>query len=134
MNMEKEEQELIFKLSIFEQQMQQLQQQLRAVEQGIIDLSSLNLGLDEIKGKKGEEILAPIGRGIFAKAKLISNDLIVDIGGKNFVKKSIDETKKILQEQIKKLAEIKKELNDNLESMSNELQSLVSEAERKEGK
>ena len=90
--MEKEQQELMFKLSVFEQQLQQLQQQLQAVEQGIAELGSLNLGLDELIGSKGKEIFAPIGKGIFTKSKLLSEDLIVDIGGKNFVKKSIPET------------------------------------------
>jgi prefoldin subunit 5 len=67
--MEKGQQELMFKLSMFEQQIQQLQQQLQAVEQGIVDMNSLSMGLEELKGSKGKEILAPIGRGIFAKAR-----------------------------------------------------------------
>jgi prefoldin alpha subunit len=101
----KEEQELMMKLGMFEQQIHQLQQQLQAVEQGIVELTSLNFGLDELK--KGREILSPIGRGIFAKTELMSEDLTVDIGSKNFVKKNIPETKKIIQEQVKRLNEIK---------------------------
>jgi prefoldin alpha subunit len=124
--MEEDQQELIFKLSIFEQQIQQLQQQLQAVEQGIIELTSLNFGLDELKNNKGKETLSLIGRGIFAKTKLISDELIVDIGSKNLVKKSIPETKNIIEEQIKKLEEVKKDLEDNLEKVSEELTRLMS--------
>ena len=85
--MDEAQQELMFKLSMFEQQIQQIQQQLQAVEQGVAELTSLNLGLEEIVGSEGKEIMAPIGRGIFVKAKLLSEELIVDVGGKNFVKK-----------------------------------------------
>ena len=98
----KEQQEIVIQFQRFEQQIRMLQEQQQAVEQAIIDLGSLNLDLDELVGKKDNEIMAPIGRGIYANAKLISEDLLVDIGNKNLIKKSIPETKKILQEQIKK--------------------------------
>lgn len=129
--MEENQQELIFKLSVFEQQIQQLQQQLQAIEQGIIEMNSLNIGLDELVGKKGKEILAPIGRGIFAKTKLLSEELTVDIGGKNFVKKTIPETKKVIGGQIKKLEDIKKEFENSLEKLGEELTKVMGEAREK---
>jgi prefoldin alpha subunit len=113
----KQEQEIFFKLSMFEQQMNQLQEQMNAVEEGISELATLNLGLDEIKGSKGKEILSPIGRGIFVKTTIASEDLTVDIGSKNFVKKNIPETKKIIGEQLKKLEDVKKDLQKNLEEL-----------------
>jgi len=119
--MDKNQEELMYKLSMYEQQIMQLQQQLEAVEQAIIEMSSLVLGLNELTGSKEKEILAPIGRGIFVKTKLISENLTVDVGGKNFVKKSIPETKELINNQIKKLEEVKKELNENLEEINNEL-------------
>lgn len=119
------QQELMFKLSMFEQQIQQLQQQLQAVEQGMVEMDSLSLGLDELKGAEGKEIFSPIGRGIFAKTKLLSEELTVDIGGGNLVKKSIPDTKKIIEGQIKKLEDVQKDLNDNLEKVSFELQRVM---------
>ncbi len=132
--MEKEQQEIMFKLSMFEQQIQQLQQQLQAVEQGIVEMESLNIGLNELVGSVGKEILAPIGRGIFIKTKLLSEDLTVDIGEKKFVKKTIPETKKLIEEQIGKLKEVKGELEESLEKVSEELQEVMNEAREKEGK
>ncbi len=130
--MEKE-QELMIKLQMFEQQMQQLQQQLQAVEESVIDLNSLSIGLDELKGSKGKEIMAPLGRGIFVKTKLLSEDLTVDVGGKNFVKKNIGDTKKIVDEQLVKLEEIKKDLNNNLEQLGEELTKTFAEAQKAKG-
>ena len=67
---DKNQQELMFQLSMFEQQIQSIQQQLQAVEKAIQELSSLVLGLEDLKGSEGKEILAPIGKGIFVKTKL----------------------------------------------------------------
>lgn len=129
--MKQEEQELIYKLSIYEQQMQQLQQQLEVVEKTIVDVSSLNSELDELKGKAGEEIFTPVGRGIFAKAKLLSEELMINVGDGNLITKSIPETKKLIEKQIDKLKEVRKELESNLEKISHELEELMKEAEKR---
>lgn len=126
--MKKENQELVIKLGMFEQQIQQLRQQLQAVEESIIEITSLNYGLDELENSTGKEILAPMGRGIFVKTKLLSDELTVDVGGKNFVNKSIPETKKIIENQIKKLNKIKEDLNRNIEEINQELIKTISEA------
>ncbi len=120
-------QELLFKLSMFEQQIQHLQQQLQAVEEGLVDMGLLNSGLDEISKAVGKDILAPLGRGIFVEAKLLSDKLTVDIGSRNFVKKSVPETKEIIKGQIQKLDEIKKELNSKVEEINDELTKAISE-------
>ncbi len=119
------EQEFYFKLSMFEQQMQSIQQQLQAVEKAIMDMSTLSIDLDELKDSKGKEILASIGKGIFVKTKLLSEELTVDIGGKNFVKKSISDTQEIIKEQIKKLRDTKKELNKALEEINKQLTEII---------
>ena len=125
-NQEKEiSQEFLYKLSIFEKQIEQINQQLQLIEKSILDLNSLNFGMDEIKGSVGKEVLAQLGRGIFVKTKLISEELIVDVGNKNFVKKSVPETKKIIKEQIEKLAQLKKELEDKIEEIDKEVAELV---------
>ena len=121
----KNEQELTFKFQMLEQQIMAIQQQLQAVEQTLIDMVSLNLGLDEIKTNK--EILAPVGTGIFAKAKLISEELVVGVGEKNYIKKSIPETKKLIQEQIKKLEKAKEELNNELDKINDEITRAIGE-------
>jgi prefoldin alpha subunit len=128
------QEELNKKFMQFEQQIRQIQEQIGAVEQAILDMSQIKMGLDEIKGKKGEEIMAPIGRGVFVKAKLLSEDLTVDVGGKNFVGKSIDDTKKLIEEQVEKLKEIKKELEMELEKINQEITAVMVEHEQSQRK
>ena len=125
--MEQNQQELILKLSMLEQQIQQLQQQIQAVEQSNIELQNLSEGLNEFKNSEGKEIMAQIGRGIFIKSGIISEDLLVDIGGQNFVKKSIPETQKLINEQIENLKEVKANLSDSVEEISNEAEELMGE-------
>jgi prefoldin alpha subunit len=134
--MEKEqnfgEQELIYRFSLFEKQIGELQQQIEAVERGIVDLTSLNFGLNELIGSTGKEIFAPFGKGIFVKAKLISEELNVDVGDGNIIKKSIPETKELIEEQIKKLEQVKGELEANLEELGQEINKMMSEVQGRE--
>jgi prefoldin alpha subunit len=126
---EQEQQELIFKFSMYEKQIREIQQQIEAIDKGIVDLNSLNLGLNELIGSKGREIYAQLGKGIFVNAKMNSEDLNVDIGDGNFVKKNIPDTQKLIGEQTKKLEEIKKELEESLEDIEKELTKMMNEME-----
>ncbi|MBI2044676.1 hypothetical protein HYT23_01320 [Candidatus Pacearchaeota archaeon] len=129
---EQKQQELMFKLAMYEQQIKQLNEQLEAVEKAIADSSSLSLNLENLKNGKEKEIVASIGKGIFARAKLISEELLVDIGGKNIVKKSIPEAQKLIGSQVNKLSEIKFEIEKNLEAMNSELMKMFLEAQEKQ--
>ncbi|MEK6827378.1 MAG: prefoldin subunit alpha, partial [Nanoarchaeota archaeon] len=121
MENEQEQQELYFKFAMYEKQIREMQQQIEAVENGIVDLTSLNFAMDELVGNTGKEIYAPLGKGIFVKAKLISEELNVDIGNGNLVTKNIPDTKKLILEQIKKLEGIKTELENNLDELGKEI-------------
>ena len=94
-----------------------------------MDMDSLSIGLDEIKNSVGRDVLAPLGRGIFVETKLISDKLTVDVGGRNFVKKSISETKEIIEREMEKLHEIKEELNEKIEDVNEELTKTILEAQ-----
>jgi prefoldin alpha subunit len=120
-----EKEEIIYKLSMFEQQAQQIQQQVQMIENGIVELTNLKIGIEELKGKKEQEIMAPIGSGVFVKAKLLSEDLIVDIGGKNFIKKGIPETKNMIEEQIKRLEEVRIDLSNSLEGINVQVSEMI---------
>jgi len=126
------EQELLFKFSMFERQINELQQQIAAVDRGILDLNSLDYGLDELVGSTGKEIFAPLGKGIFVNAKLMSEELNVDIGNGNFVKKSIPEAKELIGEQIKKLQQVKEELETNLEELGKEITQMMGDVQQYE--
>jgi len=125
-----QQQEIIYTLGMYEQHIKQLSQQLQAVEENIVELNSLIFDLDEIK--KGKEILAQVGKGVFVNANLTSNELTVNVGEKNFVKKNIPETKKLIKEQLSKLENVKKELEMKIDEIGGEIQRILSEMEGNE--
>jgi len=120
-----EQQEIVFRLSMMEQQMQQLQQQLQAVEDGINELESLDKGLDEIHGSTGKEILAQIGKGIYVKAKIASEELTVNVGENSFVNRDIKGTKKLIEGQISKLKDVEAELKGSFEVTNREFMRMI---------
>lgn len=107
------------KLKNLEEQIKPIKQQIDSVEQALVDLHSLHIGLDEIR--EGKEILAPVGKGIFVRAKTLSENLTVDVGGKRYVKKSIPDTKDLLSQQLKKMQQVKEDLNLEMEKINNQL-------------
>ena len=91
----------------------------------------MEIGLDEFREGEGKEVLSQIGKNIFAKTKLISDELIVNIGDGNLVKKSIEDTKKLIGEQTKKLERIRDELNSALEEINKEMSRMMFESQGK---
>ncbi|HLC77879.1 MAG TPA: prefoldin subunit alpha [Candidatus Nanoarchaeia archaeon] len=126
---EKKQQELMYKFAIFEQQIQQIQEQIRAIDHAITESSMLSGGLEELKGTKDKEIFASIGKGIFIRGKTTSDELLVDVGGRNFVDKTVDETKEMIGTQIEKFESVKTQLEENLEMISKEVESALKESD-----
>lgn len=124
-------QELNQKFAEYENQIRQLQEQLRAVEQAIYDMKVISSGVEDLKGKKDEEVLAPIGRGIFVKTKLLSEKLTVDVGGHNFVEKTIDETKDLIKGQRDKLENVKVDIENKLKTIDSEITQIMKEFQSK---
>ena len=122
-----DEQELGERFKSYEKEIMQIQEQMNAIERAIVDLQKLGIGLDELVGKVGEEILAPLGKGIYIKSKILSDQLTVDVGSGNFIKKTIPETKKMIEEQVKKLGLMNFELEEELKRIDKEITTTMGE-------
>ena len=114
-----EEEQKMFEIRMLEQQYQQLQAQIDSISMVKKEINQLKSELKNLK--VGEEILAPVGKGIFVKAKILPGKFNVDIGNKNIVEKDIPETEGIIAEQIKKLKLVQGELEDNIEKIRQEI-------------
>lgn len=106
------EEELSMKFQQFERQLSQLQEQLHVVEEGIADLHTLHTGLDDLREANQREVLAPLGRGIFAPARVTDTTLYVDIGSRLFIRATPETTKGLISDQLEKLDQVKQELNE----------------------
>lgn len=120
-NKGQEEQEKLLKLSLLEQEANQINQQLQFIEQQIIELQILKLHLEDIEKTNGEgEILASIGRNMFIQTSLSSKKIFVDVGAKTILKKTPQESKKIVDRDIDRMIELRNNIINELENLSKE--------------
>ena len=119
------DQEQLIQLQVIEQEAQQLEQQLQLVEQSLIEMQNLSSSLDELEKTDKKEILANIGRGIYIPAEIKDKNLTVEVGNKIFVKKSIPETKKIIEDQVEKLGSVREQISDRIEDLRQEVNQLM---------
>lgn len=129
-------QEQIIQMQGLEQEADALSQQLQLIEQNLSEIKELELSLEEIEKKENKEILVNIGKKIFLPVEIKENNMLVEIGEGNFIKKTVSETKKITGEQIEKLnlgkEEIAKRLEELQEEANNLMQMFIKESQKDE--
>lgn len=114
---------------MIENEANQLNSQLQLIEQNKYELEELKLSIEELE-KGSKNILVNLGKKIYIPVEVEDDKLIVYIGNNNFIKKSIPETKKIIEDQIKKLDAAVEEINNRLHSLQAEIERLMEEVER----
>jgi len=118
-------QEQIMQMQMMEQEANQLNQQLEIIDQNIKEMQELAESLVELEKDDCKEILTNLGKKIYLPVEVKEKKLIVEVGNKNFVEKSVPETKKVLEEQIKKLMAAKTDIVSKLEDMQVEMQNVM---------
>ena len=122
-------QEQIMKLQIIEQEAEKFNQQLKLIEENLSEFEELKSGLEELEKNESKEILANLGKKIYIPVEIKDKNLIVEVGQKTFVKKTIPEARKIIEEQIEKFNFGKEQITRNLEALQAEAERLVEEIE-----
>lgn len=116
-------------------QINQVQKQIQALNNQLVELELVNKGLDDFKETKaGTGILVSLSPGIYARAELKNNeDLIVNIGANVVVKKKIPDTKKLIDNQINEIKKIREQMTGDIQklilkasSVEKEINSIVS--------
>jgi len=124
------DQQQIIQFQVMEQEINQLNEQSQLIEQNISEMQDIGVSLDAIESAKSNEILTNIGKKIYLPVEIKDKNLIVEIGNKNFVKKSIPETKKVIEEQIAKLMDGKNQIMNRLEELQEEMRALMQNIEK----
>ena len=119
------DQQQLIQIQMMEQEANQLNQQLQLIEQHLKEMQKLKEGLDELEITEEKDILANIGRGIYIPAKITDKNLIVEVGKGNLVKKTIPETKKIIEEQLTRLVSAKNQVDERINSLQTEMMSMM---------
>lgn len=120
--------ELVFQASILERQANELEQNLQLVEAQVNQLEEFKKSLAFLEKSKDNEILSPIGRGVFIKSEIKDKEkLFVEVGSNIIVKKTPEETKKIIESQVSRLKQARVQIAAQLEITQEQLQGLLSE-------
>ncbi|MFA7707802.1 MAG: prefoldin subunit alpha [Candidatus Pacearchaeota archaeon] len=130
------EQQQIIQMQALEQEADALNQQLQMIEQNLSEIQELKVGLEEIEKKENKEILTNLGKRIYLPVEIKDKNLFVEVGKGNFVKKTIPETKELIEEQIKKLIigkeDVVRNLDDLQEQANNLMQGFIQKGQNKE--
>jgi prefoldin alpha subunit len=124
-------QELMMKASIFERQAQEIGAKIEYVSEQISELEELNKNLGSIQGSDKKEMFSSLARGIYMKSSLTDKDLFVNVGSGVIVKKSVKETKEIIEAQLQNFHELKSRLMAEIELYDNLLQKTIAELQNK---
>jgi len=127
------QQEIIMQLSMLQQQAEKIEEQIKMINQQILEIEALREALDKLETSKDKEILASMGKGVFIKAEVKSKDVLVNVGNNIIVKKTPEETKQIISHQIGQLAEFKQQFMIQLQDTQMQLQDLVMSAQASQG-
>lgn len=113
------------------EQMRQMHAHLQAVEAKRSELELNISSLEDIKGRKSAEMLAPIVEGVFLRAELKSDsEVVVNVGAGVCVNKKIEEAVAILREKQAELGRYAKELAAEIETASEGIKELEEELNR----
>jgi prefoldin alpha subunit len=100
------------------------------VDQNVVEMNDLKASLDEIDSNENKEIMANLGKRIFIPVDIREKSLIVEVGKGNFVKKSVPDTKKIVDEEGDKLVEAKNQIMGRLDELQNEMNKMIMEFQK----
>ncbi|MFH1455558.1 MAG: prefoldin subunit alpha [archaeon] len=107
-------------------EVQQAQQHLQQLQMQIEELKTLEEAIKGIQNNKpGDEVLAPLGSGIFVKTKLENADnVIMAVGNGTVVEKPISEALNLVSEQVKEMETISEQVTQHVEMQTSHLNVL----------
>jgi len=117
----------IIEMNILDQQLRQLEEHARKVEQQVYEQQFMELSLEEMKGKNNSEVMIPLGPGLFIPGKIENTDkVLIHIGGKIISRKSVDEARKIIEKRKESLMQEGEKVGINMQKILEEMTVLES--------
>lgn len=118
------------KMQMLGQEAEKIEQQIQAIDQQLNEMNAVRESIVALSQNKKGEILANLGKGIFAFAEVKSNDLLVNVGKEIIVKKKPEETLAIIDEQTKKLLAGKDNFIQRIQELQGNMQDILLEVQR----
>jgi len=125
------DQEQLQKAQVLEYHLKQTEQQIELVKQQYAELEQTQAQLQTLETNDTKEILASLGKGLYLPTIIREKRLFVEVGAGVIVRKTPEETKKVVQEQLQHLHTIKEQLAANFDFYLNQLSQMIQEIEAK---
>ena len=117
-------------LQMASQQIKQTEEQMALVETQVNKLRALRDSLGDIKTLKGNSTFSQLGAGVFVKSKIEdASEVLVDVGAKVFVDKSISEAQDTIDKQVDMSSKYLEQMAANLQMMNHQAMALQGRAE-----
>ncbi|MBS3089398.1 prefoldin subunit alpha [Candidatus Pacearchaeota archaeon] len=116
---------LLAEASALEQYTQDLEQHYQMIVQQLKELDDFYNQIEEILPAKDQQILAPIGKGVYVKTYFSDEKFFVNIGAGVIIKKNREQLKKTIEDQRKKLHESRTHILGQLEFYADKLNTIM---------
>ena len=116
---------------ILRKQAEETEKQIGFISEQVGEMETFLEGLKELDESKEEEILANLGRGVYAKAKRDKGEkLFVEVGAGVMVRKTPADARKVIESQLMKFKEAQVQLRSQLEGFADEFRQMLGEVEK----
>lgn len=123
------EQELFMQAQMLEQELQRVSQHKKAVEEELQQSEEFGLQMKDLPSAKGKSLLAPLGRGVFAKAQMQSTSLLVQVGAGIVVERELSEVTDLMARNVAQMKAALVQLQTQEEFYIGQLQALLQQAQ-----
>ena len=118
---------LLLQASEIEKRIQELTNNLEFIDSQILELEQFQENLNSLKQWNGKEMLSTLGKGVYLKTAMLEKELFVEVGAGIVVKKTPEETQKVVENQIKRIKEARISVLFDLDSLQKEFNNLLVE-------
>jgi len=122
-------QEKYLQLQLLDAQMKNFQQEMTLMEQKKSELLRMSEGLDGLKTlKKGADIRAPMGAGVYVESKLDNvSEILLNVGANVMVRKPINDAIKLVKDQIEQSDALLTNLAINIQALGMQAEKIQDE-------
>jgi prefoldin alpha subunit len=136
---QKQLQEKVILYQLMQKQLEELSQNAMLIDRKYAEFDLTRQALDDVEGlKEKNEILIPLGSGMFSAGKVTEKKIVTEIGAGILLEKDPASARAFIDEKKKEIEKLAQEMqgeivgiSSSLNSLSNEIEGLSAEARQK---
>lgn len=125
------DEETVFQASLLQQEAEKLQTHLEEIKRQLSELEKLSDHISHLNKTSEKEVISSLGKGVHIKTNLVEKKLFVEVGAGVIVRKTPEETIKVISSQLKRLKELKIHFSSQKDICDQTLSNLVAEMQQK---